>query len=94
MQYIDNVLFLLLLIAGFGLFFKSLKEIYRNIKLGREIKALLMSLNQTVASFKMTSESTNKLISSNQKGIEEVVSNANETMKSAKIAVDKYGNVS
>ena len=37
MQYIDNVLFLLLLIAGFGLFFKSLKEIYRNIKLGREI---------------------------------------------------------
>jgi phospholipid/cholesterol/gamma-HCH transport system substrate-binding protein len=27
----------------------------------REIKALLMSLNQTVASFKMTSESTNKL---------------------------------
>ena len=59
----------------------------------REIKALLMSLNQTVASFKMTSESTNKLISSNQKGIEEVVSNANETMKSAKVAVDKYGNV-
>jgi phospholipid/cholesterol/gamma-HCH transport system substrate-binding protein len=52
-----------------------------------------MSLNQTVASFKMTSESTNKLISSNQKGIEEVVSNANETMKSAKVAVDKYGNV-
>ena len=37
MQYIDNVLFLLLLIAGLGLFFKSLKEIYRNIKLGREI---------------------------------------------------------
>ncbi len=37
MQYIDNVLFLLLLIAGFGLFFRSLKEIYRNIKLGREI---------------------------------------------------------
>ncbi len=37
MQYIDNVLFLFLLIVGFGLFFKSLKEIYRNIKLGREI---------------------------------------------------------
>ncbi|WP_188617408.1 MlaD family protein [Cloacibacterium rupense] len=59
----------------------------------REIKALLMSLNQTVASFKATSESTNKLISSNQKGIEDVVSNANETMKSAKNAVDKYGKV-
>ena len=37
MQYIDNVIFLILLIAGFGLFFKSLKEIYRNIKLGKEI---------------------------------------------------------
>ncbi|MNY03971.1 hypothetical protein D3C86_1366200 [compost metagenome] len=37
MQYIDNAIFLILLIAGFGLFFKSLKEIYRNIKLGREI---------------------------------------------------------
>ena len=37
MQYLDNILFLVLLIAGFGLFFKSLKEIYRNIKLGREI---------------------------------------------------------
>lgn len=59
----------------------------------REIKALLASLNQTVASFKQTSDNTNKLISSNQKGIENVVSNANETMKSAKIAVDKYGNV-
>lgn len=59
----------------------------------REIKALLISLNQTVASFKQTSDNTNKLISNNQKGIENVVSNANETMKSAKIAVDKYGNV-
>ncbi len=37
MQYLDNILFLVLLIAGFGLFFKSLKEISRNIKLGREI---------------------------------------------------------
>ena len=59
----------------------------------REIKMLLSSLNQTVASFKATSDNTNKLISNNQKGIEEVVSNANETMKSAKIAVDKYGKV-
>lgn len=37
MQYIDNAIFLILLIAGFGLFFKSLKEIYRNIKLGKKI---------------------------------------------------------
>jgi len=38
MQYLDNVLFLILLIAGFGLFGKSLMKIYRNIRLGREIK--------------------------------------------------------
>ncbi|MGV8914239.1 MAG: 4Fe-4S dicluster domain-containing protein [Kaistella sp.] len=37
MQYIDNIVFLIALILGFGLFFKSLKEIYRNIKLGRKI---------------------------------------------------------
>ena len=37
MQYIDNVIFLILLIAGFGLFAKSLKELYRNIKLGKAI---------------------------------------------------------
>ncbi len=37
MQYIDNIIFLIALIIGFGLFFKSLKEIYRNIKLGKSI---------------------------------------------------------
>ena len=37
MQYIDNVIFLILLVAGFGLFAKSLKELYRNTQLGREI---------------------------------------------------------
>ena len=37
MQYIDNVIFVIALIVGFGLFFKSLKEIYRNINLGRKI---------------------------------------------------------
>lgn len=37
MQYIDNIIFLILLVAGFGLFAKSLQKIYRNIKLGREI---------------------------------------------------------
>ncbi|OCK52723.1 Fe-S oxidoreductase [Chryseobacterium sp. CBo1] len=37
MQYLDNVLFLILLIAGLGLFGKSLMKIYRNIRLGREI---------------------------------------------------------
>ncbi len=37
MQYIDNIIFFIALIVGFGIFFKSLKEIYRNIKLGRKI---------------------------------------------------------
>lgn len=37
MQYIDNIIFVVLLVAGIGLFVKSLKEIYRNIKLGKEI---------------------------------------------------------
>src|SRR5690606_12634731 len=38
MQYIDNIIFFIALIVGFGLFFKSLKEIYRNIQLGKKIE--------------------------------------------------------
>lgn len=37
MQYIDNILFFIALVLGFGIFFKGFKEIYRNIKLGRAI---------------------------------------------------------
>ena len=37
MQYIDNIIFFIALIIGFGIFFKGFKEIYRNIKLGRKI---------------------------------------------------------
>ncbi len=37
MEYIDNILFFIALVVGFGLFFKSLKEIYRNIQLGKSI---------------------------------------------------------
>lgn len=37
MQYIDNIIFFIALCVGFGLFFKSLKEIYRNIQLGKPI---------------------------------------------------------
>ncbi|PWN61372.1 (Fe-S)-binding protein [Chryseobacterium oncorhynchi] len=37
MQYIDNIIFLILLVVGFGLFAKSLLKIYRNIRLGHEI---------------------------------------------------------
>ena len=37
MQYIDNIIFFIAMVVGFGLFFKSLKEIYRNILLGKKI---------------------------------------------------------
>ncbi|SKB82380.1 4Fe-4S dicluster domain-containing protein [Soonwooa buanensis] len=37
MQYIDNIIFVILLIVGFGMFAKSLQKIYRNINLGRDI---------------------------------------------------------
>ena len=37
MQYIDNIIFFIAMVVGFGLFFKSLKEIYRNILLGKNI---------------------------------------------------------
>ncbi len=37
MHYISTIIFLILLVAGFGLFAKSLQKIYRNIMLGREI---------------------------------------------------------
>jgi ferredoxin len=37
MQYLDNILFVILLVLGFGLFLKGLKEIYRNIQLGRPV---------------------------------------------------------
>ena len=59
----------------------------------REIKTLLSNLNQTVASFKNTSDQTNHLISSNEKRLENVLDNANQTMISANSAVSKYGKV-
>ena len=37
MEYIVNIIFLIAIVIGFGLFAKSLLKIYRNIKLGRTI---------------------------------------------------------
>lgn len=59
----------------------------------REIKTLLSNLNQTATSFKNTSDQTNHLISSNEKRLENVLDNANQTMISANSAVSKYGKV-
>lgn len=59
----------------------------------REIKLLLANLNQTVASFRATSEQTNKILSSNEGRIENVLDNANKTIISANTAVERYGKV-
>ncbi|MBP7173418.1 MAG: (Fe-S)-binding protein [Cloacibacterium sp.] len=37
MQYLDNIIFFVLLVTGLGLFARSLQKIYRNIGLGRKI---------------------------------------------------------
>ncbi|MFP5436874.1 MAG: 4Fe-4S dicluster domain-containing protein [Bacteroidia bacterium] len=37
MAYIDNVLFVILLAAGFGFFAKNVKKLVRNIRLGRDV---------------------------------------------------------
>ena len=37
MQYLDNILFLIIIAAGFGLFFQKLKKLQRNIMLGKAI---------------------------------------------------------
>ncbi|MDM1346060.1 (Fe-S)-binding protein [Myroides marinus] len=37
MEYLGQVLFLLLLVVGFGFFIKNIKKLIRNIKLGRDI---------------------------------------------------------
>lgn len=36
MHYIPNILFLILCIVGFGMFYKNMKKVYRNIHLGKE----------------------------------------------------------
>ncbi len=53
----------------------------------------MASLNQTVASFKNTSDQTNRLLASSQGRVENVLDNANKTMISANAAVEKYGKV-
>jgi len=59
----------------------------------REIKLLLSNLNQTVASFKGTAEQTNRILASNEKGLHEVVDNANKMLLTTNATVSKYGTV-
>lgn len=59
----------------------------------REIKLLLSNLNKTIESFKGTSDRTNAILANNEKGLHEVVSNANAAMLTANKTLDKYGSV-
>jgi phospholipid/cholesterol/gamma-HCH transport system substrate-binding protein len=59
----------------------------------REIKLLLSNLNRTIESFKGASDRTNSILSSNEKGLHEVVANANTAMMTANKTLDKYGSV-
>ena len=58
-----------------------------------EIKALLINLNKTVASFEGTSRQTNALLANSDPKIQKVLDNANLATISAKSAIEKYGKV-
>ncbi len=58
-----------------------------------EIRALLMSLNRTVASFEGTARQTNTLLMNNDPRLQRVLDNANLATMSVKNTVDKYGQV-
>ena len=59
----------------------------------REIKLLLANLNQTLYSFKSTSDQTNQLLVESQPKINTLLKSANETMASTKNTLEKFGNV-
>lgn len=59
----------------------------------REIKLLLLNLNQMVASFKATSDQTNRLLAGNEPKINALLNSANQTMTSTQNTLDKFGNV-
>lgn len=58
-----------------------------------EIKALLINLNKTVASFETTSKQTNSLLASSNPKLQKVLDNANLATISAKNTIDGYGKV-
>ncbi len=58
-----------------------------------EVRALLLNLNRTVASFEGTSRQTNALLANNDPKIQKMLDNANLATISAKTAIDKYGRV-
>ena len=59
----------------------------------KEIKLLLANLNQTLYSFKSTSDQTNQLLVESQPKINTLLKSANETMASTKNTLEKFGNI-
>ena len=58
-----------------------------------EIRALLISLNKTMASLEATSKYANTLLSDNNPRVQKMLDNASLATTSAKDAMDKYGKV-
>lgn len=58
-----------------------------------EIRALLISLNKTMASLEATSKQANALLSDNNPRVQQMLDNASLATTSAKDAMDKYGKV-
>ncbi len=58
-----------------------------------EIRALLLNLNRTVASFESTSRQTNALLANTDPRVQKMLDNANLATISARTAIDKYGRV-
>lgn len=58
-----------------------------------EIRALLISLNKTMASLEATSKQANTLLSDNNPRVQQMLDNASLATTSAKDAMDKYGKV-
>ena len=56
----------------------------------KEIKLLLANLNQTISSFKSTSDRTNQLLTDSQPKINILLKSANETMASTKKTLEKF----
>lgn len=59
----------------------------------KEIKLLLTNLNQTISSFKSTSDRTNQLLTDSQPKINILLKSANETIASTNNTLEKFGNV-
>lgn len=58
-----------------------------------EIRALLISLNKTMASLEATSKQANALLSDNNPRVQQMLDNTSLATTSAKDAMDKYGKV-